>query len=226
MKDPVKVLFASANDASIAQTLAAFEAIQPELPLIVVSEFRVSQKHEWIPFHIRRRWSENRALFRSRLARREIRLAAMILEPGTPHWPLRFLAMASSGFRLLAFAETGQHFRMRPDNIHVMLRHLWWRSKNLGRVLRKRATLLRDPHERQLLSLCRTARNLPRVATPPADPHPWETRTLKPGISVVIPSRNGRELLATCLPRITDADEIIVVDNGSDDGTAAWLAEN
>ena len=40
---------------------------------------------------------------------------------------------------------------------------------------------------------------------------------------MVIPSRNGRELLEQCLPGIQDADEIIVVDNGSDDGTAEYL---
>ena len=43
------------------------------------------------------------------------------------------------------------------------------------------------------------------------------------GISVVIPSRNGLELLERCLPRIYDADEIIVVDNGSNDGTVKTL---
>ncbi len=46
----------------------------------------------------------------------------------------------------------------------------------------------------------------------------------KPGISVVIPSRNGKQLLARLLPAIDGAAEIIVVDNGSDDGTADWLA--
>jgi O-antigen biosynthesis protein len=53
-------------------------------------------------------------------------------------------------------------------------------------------------------------------------PHP-----LSPGISVIIPSRNGKELLAAQLPGILSdlpaAAEVIVVDNGSDDGTAAWL---
>jgi GT2 family glycosyltransferase/glycosyltransferase involved in cell wall biosynthesis len=44
------------------------------------------------------------------------------------------------------------------------------------------------------------------------------------GISVVIPSRNGRDLLERCLPRITGADEIIVVDNGSNDGSAEYFA--
>ncbi len=49
------------------------------------------------------------------------------------------------------------------------------------------------------------------------------------GISVVIPSRQGRHLLERMLPAVT-ADlgprgEVIVVDSGSDDGTAEWLAQ-
>ena len=52
-------------------------------------------------------------------------------------------------------------------------------------------------------------------------------------ISVVIPSRNGRALLSLQLPGIvaqletrlqTGSAEILVVDNGSGDGTAQWLA--
>jgi len=59
--------------------------------------------------------------------------------------------------------------------------------------------------------------------TPEPEP-PTET-----GISVVIPSRSGKELLRAQMPAIvrelaTLASEILVVDNGSDDGTAAWLA--
>lgn len=53
-------------------------------------------------------------------------------------------------------------------------------------------------------------------------------RSTEPGISVVIPSRNGRELLAAQLPGIlrdleSSNAEIIVADNGSEDGTAEWL---
>ena len=57
----------------------------------------------------------------------------------------------------------------------------------------------------------------------------WPRRETIPGISVVIPSRNGKDLLAAQLAGIARelapfASEIIVVDNGSEDGTAGWLA--
>ena len=52
-----------------------------------------------------------------------------------------------------------------------------------------------------------------------------------PDCSVVIPSYNGRHLLATCLASIarhrpaSPSIEVIVADDASTDGTAAWLAE-
>jgi GT2 family glycosyltransferase len=51
------------------------------------------------------------------------------------------------------------------------------------------------------------------------------------GISTVIPSRNGRQLLETQFPNLVEQardvpGEIIVVDNGSSDGTAEWLARD
>jgi GT2 family glycosyltransferase len=55
-----------------------------------------------------------------------------------------------------------------------------------------------------------------------------EPRAMETGISVIIPSRNGKLLLEAQLPGIARelesfAAEITVVDNGSDDGTAQWL---
>jgi GT2 family glycosyltransferase len=59
---------------------------------------------------------------------------------------------------------------------------------------------------------------------PPTDRLP----AAEPGISVVIPSRNGRRLLEDRLPGIVRElaafpAEILIVDNGSGDGTAEWL---
>ena len=87
----------------------------------------------------------------------------------------------------------------------------------------------REPGKFRLSMLYRRAmargRTLARsrpVIQPVAIPEKQRPR----GISVVIPSRNGRDLLERCLPGIQDADEIIVVDNGSDDGTGEYLGRS
>ena len=60
---------------------------------------------------------------------------------------------------------------------------------------------------------------------------PSDERSAKSSASVVIPNWNGSDLLERYLPSIIDAlvghpdNEIIVVDNGSTDGSAAMLAE-
>ena len=41
--------------------------------------------------------------------------------------------LATKPLRLLAFNETGQHFRVSPSNVPVMLRNLGWRTGNLVR---------------------------------------------------------------------------------------------
>lgn len=225
----VKVLFASGSEAVIAQTVREFRKIFPDVPLAVIAEFP-QPECEWIPFHIRRAWRDNYALIQSRLKGRSIRVAAIILEPNTPHWPLRFLGMAIAPWRLLAFTEEGQHFRMRPDSAPVMLRHLLWRARNFvrsqfreGGRLRRKIEVAGDSRKRRLWWWYRRGRLRPLFAGTPLQPKPWPKRDLAPGISVVIPSRNGRELLEKCLPRIGGADEILVVDNGSEDRTAEFL---
>lgn len=65
---------------------------------------------------------------------------------------------------------------------------------------------------------------LPVRHDPPAGP------ALRPGISVVVPSRSGMDLLARLLPGLlaeleSVPHEVLVVDNGSTDGTAVLLAQ-
>ena len=175
-------------------------------------------------------------MIRARLAGRRIRLAAVILEPRIPHWRLRALGFALAPLHFLAFNETGQHFMLRPRDTFTMSRHVLWRMKNLVRSQRQPESStyramewFRKPGKFRLSMLYRKAmargRSLAR-SRPVIQTTPLVEQRRPPGISVVIPSRNGRDLLARCLPGIQDADEIIVVDNGTDDGTAEYLGRS
>ena len=219
----------------VALVLGRFRSVFPELPLVVVSEFPVTDA-EWIPYHIRRSWSENRDLIQARLAGRRVRLSAVILEPRIPHWRLRALGFVTAPLHFLAFNETGEHFMLRPRSVPTMLRHATWRMKNLVRSQRQPGSTtyrvmewFREPERFRLSMLYRKAisRGRTLAGSRPVKPAQQiaESRRTR-GVSVVIPSRNGRDLLAQCLPGIQDANEIIVVDNGSDDGTADYLEQS
>jgi GT2 family glycosyltransferase/glycosyltransferase involved in cell wall biosynthesis len=231
----IKVLFASGSDPVVTLVLERFRIVFPELPLVVVSEFPVTDA-EWIPYHIRRSWSENRDLIRARLAGRRVRLSAVILEPRVPHWRLRALGFATAPLYFLAFNETGEHFMLRPRDTLKLLGHAMWRAKNLVRSQRQPESTtyrtmewLRKPEKFRLSMLYRRAmaRGRKLAQSRPVQRLVLTADTPRPrGVSVLIPTRNGRELLEQCLPGIQDADEIIAVDNGSDDGTAEYLQKS
>ncbi len=230
MKQAVKVLFASGSGSSIALAIARLKNIFPQLPLVVISEFQPAEG-EWIPYHVKRTWLENRAQIRWALRDRKIRICAIILEPNVPYWPIRLTGFSIAPLYLLCFNETGEHFMLRPRSIPAMFGHVAWRVKNFlrwqfsaGGWIYKQFWRIAHPSEFRRPIFYRLALlrgHLPgrghKRAAHPAPPPKLE------GISVVIPSRNGKELLDRCLPRIYDADEIIVVDNGSTDGTADFL---
>src|SRR5213078_266413 len=135
---------------------------------------------------------------------RSIRLAAVILEPRIPHWRLRALGFALAPHRFLAFNETGEHFMLRPRSLPTIVRYLTWRMKNVVRNQRQPESgtyraleWFRKPGKFRL-SMAR-GRKLARSR--PVKPSAAIGQNRRPrGISVVIPSRNGRELLAQCLP--------------------------
>ena len=230
MKPAVKVLFASGSEAVIVLAIERLKPIFPDLPLVVVSEFQPPEG-EWIPYHVKRSWLENRASIRWKLRDRKIRICAVILEPRVPYWPIRLVGFSIAPLYFLAFNETGEHFMLRPRSLPSIFGHVAWRTKNFLRWQLNPGGWIytqfwRVAHPREFrrpvwyrLALLR-GRPPARGNKLPLAPQPSKRPE---GISVVIPSRNGRELLDRCLPRVYDAGEIIVIDNGSNDGTAEFL---
>ncbi len=157
----------------------------------------------------------------------------MILEPRTPFWPLRRIGFTLAPLYLLAFNEEGQHFMLRPGSALTILRHLLWRVRNFLRWQFNPGGwtytfFWRFAHPQELrrpifyrLALLRGRWPFTRAHRPVEAARADAIRPA--GTSVVIPSRNGRDLLSANLPLLSDASEIIVVDIGSDDGTVAWL---
>ncbi|MBI3471938.1 MAG: glycosyltransferase [Candidatus Solibacter usitatus] len=237
MADQIKVAFLSGSDDLNSELIRGMRALFPDLPLYVVSEFPPPYGR-WIPYHVSRGFFENWACCRAAWRGKRIRLAGVLLVPRVPYRRMRLMALLASPVGFVAFNENLDSFMLRPRDALTIPRHLLWRAANfvrwqthpgggvytffwrLRRPDRWRPPLLRWG---ALLAgrLAALARRAP--APPLLDPVPRP-----PGISVVIPSRNGRHLLEPLLPAVLRdlegiASEVIVVDNGSDDGTAGAL---
>jgi GT2 family glycosyltransferase/glycosyltransferase involved in cell wall biosynthesis len=230
----VKVVFASCSEDLVEHLIDEVEKVFPSLPTVVVSEFQPKRGVEWIPYRISWTLEENEQLLRSKLNGRPIAEAAIALQPNMPYWPMRRMGLRAKGYGLLVFNENLNHFSLRPSSAPAMIRHMIWRTGNLIRWQLR-------PGGKTYTWLWRISHPVDGFRRPVlyrlaqwagkfrAFPAPCELTALeKPlpeGITVVIPSRNGRELLAECLPLVVEQhpSEVIVVDNGSDDGTADWI---
>ncbi len=212
------------------------KAILLDVPLIVVSEFRPAEG-EWVQFHINRTLKENIELCRARLKGRRVQVAAIVLdEHRRPYRRLRLMGLRFAPFRLIVFNQHLDHFMLRPGDLPAILRHYRWRTREFVRTqthpggwlytwlwrLAHPEALRRPLYYRTSLAAGIVAAR--RKRNSPQRQQPILGSPLPAGISVVIPSRNGRELLAECLPAIAGASEIIVVDNGSTDDTRAFLS--
>jgi GT2 family glycosyltransferase/glycosyltransferase involved in cell wall biosynthesis len=220
MSEPVKVAFASGPDELNPRLIARMRGLYPDLPLYVVSEFPPGEGI-WIPYHPLRSLRENLAKCRAAIGGRSIRLSGVLLVPQMPYRRMRLMALVLSPAAFLAFNEQLDSFMLRPRCLGTIARHLWWRTKNFLRWQRRRDWPAWRTYWLAMAAGWVTA--LAKAATRPSESAPVQAPA-PDGISVVIPSRNGSELLARLLPGLLRelegfAHEVIVVDNGSDE---AW----
>jgi len=239
LRPAVKVAFATGTDELNLKLIARVKAIYPELPLWVVSEF---PPHEgrWIAYHpLQGFWVNYRRCWAA-LRGYSVRLAAVLLVPKVPYRRLRLIALLLAPLAWAAFNENLDHWMLRPRCLPLMMRHFFWRLRNFvvfethpgGHLYTFIWRLARPAEWRRPLAWCAARAAgwvvaalkslLPARSDSPAEGEPPQ------GISVVIPSRNGKHLLARILPQVIEQlrgreAELIVVDNGSDDGTEAFL---
>lgn len=241
MSEPQHILaaFASGSEDLIPEFLDRFRAVAPDLPLYVISEFAPPQG-VWIPYALGRTYEQNRTRIADALMDKRVAYAAILLQPRQPFWPMRWIGFRTAPRRLLCFNENLDHFALHPRSVFAMLRHALWRTGNLIRWETKPGgwlytqvwrlfhpwSLRRPLLYRRGLAAGRQAvrRKLAAVAAPAEQPGP----ELPAGLTVIVPSRDGRHLLERLFPSLFDnlrglPHEILVVDNGSADGTAAWL---
>jgi GT2 family glycosyltransferase/glycosyltransferase involved in cell wall biosynthesis len=242
MKPAIKVLFASGSEDLIPIAIEQMQKLLPELPLVVVSEFPVAGVN-WLAYPVARGLRENLALFRWHFRDQRIQLSAVILQPRTPYRQMRLIAFLLTPQKFLAFNENFGHFMLRPQSLATIVRHLLWRARNYlvwqfspggaahtflrglvhSSAFRQPFSVLRAKAAGVVLAALKAVVPAKRRVSRSAEPRPQ-------GISVVIPSRNGKDLLAALLPEAVRQisrmnGEVIVIDNGSDDGTADFLTQ-
>jgi GT2 family glycosyltransferase len=233
--EEIKVLFASGSEDRIPEAVEFMQKLAPELPLVVVSEFPVAGVR-WIRYPVGRGFRENLSLFKWHFRRKTIRRCGVIWQPRTPHRRMRLIAYLLAPRSFVALTERFGPIRLQRGSLMKIVRHVLWRAKleTLTAIVHSCRWLAEATNRRRSLhmALANSAglaaaalkAILPRRAIAPPPP---EMRTR--GVSVVIPSRSGAHLLAAVLPETVRqirriGGEIIVIDNGSEDGGAGWLA--
>lgn len=185
---------------------------------------------EWIPWHVLRGFRSNLTAVRAALAGERIRLAAMLLAPGVPLRSMRLAAWTVAPSALMVCDE-----RLEVLRGAGWLRHFLRRIREKAQSRRARRWLHRLAHpgdaEIPVRARAAQARGIAAslVRRRARESPSAGTDTLPEGIAIVIPSRDGGELLSTLLPLLMPqlgAGEIVVSDNGSTDGTAEWLERN
>ena len=223
----VRVVFASGPAELNRAVIDRVSALRPEIPMLVVSEFE-PPRGEWIPWHVLRTFAENRTAVRAAIGARAIRTAAVVLATGTRYGKMRLLAWQLAPEAIVGYDESLREIRGTGFVVHG-----WRRLTGAFASPRAQKWLrtLRHPQDAEIPLRARFAQlyglAADRFRSTTVESALPGTGPLTPGVTVVVPSRDGKELLATMLAALAPqvgAGEIIISDNGSTDGTAAWLA--
>jgi GT2 family glycosyltransferase len=215
----VYLAFATGPPVATAAYLDRVAEANPESTLLVAGRHN-PPRGEWIEIQAGQGTGAMIAACRKATAGREIRGAAVHATKGGREWRMRVAALSIAGRDLRIYNDNLDHFALRDTG--VLWRHLKWRWSQRPRGV---------PWWGLLADLAIVSGRDHRHPRPGRRKNePIFPTTLLPGISLVIPTRNGRDLLAAMLPRVIadlepHTSEIIVVDNGSSDGTAAFLRQ-
>jgi GT2 family glycosyltransferase/glycosyltransferase involved in cell wall biosynthesis len=227
--DLIRIAFASGPAHLNRELIERIAALSPERPLLVVGEFE-PHRGQWVPWHPFRDLRENLAAVRAAVGDRRIESAAIILAPTVPLTKMRAIARRVASRVLVTYDEQFRVVRGAGWARYLLRRALDKAGSHRTRQWLRR---LRHPGDAELPMRARAAQLYGVVASHLRGaqrefPMTGCALPLTDGVSVVIPSRNGRELLANMLSSLLPqmgTGEVIVSDNGSTDGTAEWLAE-
>ncbi|MGC8882865.1 MAG: glycosyltransferase [Bryobacteraceae bacterium] len=238
--------FASTWGELATAYLERLQAVTAGAEILYVSELpppRGFARVQWIPWFPRRTLGQNIARIRGALRGRRPLWTTLVLDRKIPYWQMRAAALWVSRGRLLLFNEELNHFALRPGDAPQALRWLRWRLRDWihdqthpGGWFYTQLWRLRHPkaYVRPLVAIM--AGWMGRILAlgkrlyQPAQARAAPGSVFEDGISVIIPSRDGRALLERLLPGLSRQlrgilSEILVVDNGSTDGSAAWLRQ-
>lgn len=214
--DLIRIVFASGTDRLNREAISRMSAAHPALSLYVVAEFE-PEHGRWIPYHVLRSFDENLAGVRAALQGKRIERAAIVLAPGVPLGKMRVIALIVAPGAVLRAGWVKYLLRRARDRAASPRTRQWLRRlAHPGEAeipLRARAA--------QIYGIAASRLRSPRREVPMPGGLP-----LADGVSIVIPSRDGRELLERMLPPVLSqlgTGEAIVSDNGSTDGTVEWL---
>jgi GT2 family glycosyltransferase len=212
---PVYFAFATGPQTATAAFLERVAEDYPESTMVVASRQRPSVG-EWVEVRAGMGSGAIAAACRRAMAGRPMLGVAIHATRGGSEWRMRMAALRIAGRDLRIYNDGLDHFRL--GDVGIVARHLKWRWRG-----RRRGVLWWKLLGRIAVATARHGGSAVTRRT-------FEGKNSLPGISLIVPSRDGRDLLESMLPAVMadlegQASEVIVVDNGSRDGTTAFLGE-